>query len=88
MVGPLPHGILGHDPEMAVPRTDMAKAREHLARSTQMRPGLKLKVVYVTGLEQQRRWALVMLDSLRQLSIELEVQADGLAGHGRLHPLP
>jgi peptide/nickel transport system substrate-binding protein len=75
MVGPLPHGMLGHDPNMAVPRTDMAKAREHLAKSTQMRPGLKLKVVHVVGLEQQRRWGLVMLDSLRQLGIELEVQA-------------
>ncbi|MGG5817420.1 ABC transporter substrate-binding protein [Falsiroseomonas sp. HW251] len=75
MVGPLPHGILGHDPNLDVPRTDMAKAREHLARSTQMRPGLKLKVVHVVGLEQQRRWSLVMLDSLRQLGIDLDVQA-------------
>lgn len=75
MVGPMPHGILGHDPNMAVPRTDMARAREHLARSAHARGGLKLKVVYVTGLEQQRRWALVMLDSLRQLGIELEIQA-------------
>lgn len=75
MVGPLPNGILGHDPDLQVPRTDMAKAREHLARSSQMRPGLKMKVVHVTGLEQQRRWGLVMLDSLRQLGIELEVQA-------------
>jgi peptide/nickel transport system substrate-binding protein len=75
MVGPMPHGILGHDPNLPVPRTDLARAREHLARSTQMRPGLKLKVVHVVGLEQQRRWGLVMLDSLRQLGIELEVQA-------------
>jgi peptide/nickel transport system substrate-binding protein len=75
MIGPLPHGILGFDPNMEVPRTDLDKARAHLARSSQMRPGLKLKVVYVTGLEQQRRWGLVMLDSLRQIGIELEVQA-------------
>lgn len=75
MVGPLPHGILGHDPDLVVPRTDLARARAHLARSRHAGGGVKLKVVHVVGLEQQRRWGLVMLDSLRQLGIELEVQA-------------
>jgi peptide/nickel transport system substrate-binding protein len=75
MVGPLPHGILGHDPALAVPRTDMARAREFLARSAYPQGGIRLKVVHVIGLEQQRRWALVMLDSLRQLGIGLDIQA-------------
>jgi peptide/nickel transport system substrate-binding protein len=75
MVGPLAHGMLGHDPDMVVPRTDLAKAREHLARSRHAGGGLKMKVVHVVGLEQQRRWGLVMLDALRQIGIELEVQA-------------
>jgi peptide/nickel transport system substrate-binding protein len=75
MVGPMPHGILGHDPDMPVPRTDIARAREFLARSGQAGRPLRLKVVYVVGLEQQRRWSLVMLDSLRQIGIDLDIQA-------------
>jgi peptide/nickel transport system substrate-binding protein len=31
-------------------------------------------MVHVNGLEQQRRWALIMLDSLKALNINLEIQ--------------
>lgn len=74
MVGPLPNGILGHDAKLEVYRTDLAKAREHLARSKSPNGGIKLTMVHVSGLDQQRRWALVMLDSLKQLNIELEIK--------------
>jgi peptide/nickel transport system substrate-binding protein len=74
MTGPLPNGIFGHLPDLAVPRTDLAKAREHLAKSKHPNGGIKLRMVTVTGLEQQRRFALVMLDSLKALNIELEIQ--------------
>lgn len=73
MVGPLPTGIFGHDPALAVPRTDLAKAKEHLARS-QSPNGGKLTMVYVSGLDQQRQWSLVMLDSLKQLGFDLEIK--------------
>jgi peptide/nickel transport system substrate-binding protein len=74
MIGPLPHGILGHDAGLAVPRTDLARAKEHLARSKHPTGGIKLTMVHVSGLDQQRRWALVMLDSLKQLNIELDIK--------------
>lgn len=74
MVGPLPHGILGHDPTLEVYRTDLAKAKEHLARSKHPNGGLKLTMVHVSGLEQQRRWALVLLDSLKPLGFELDIK--------------
>lgn len=74
MVGPLPNGILGHDPTLAVPRTDLAKAKEHLAKSKSPNGGIKLTFVHVSGLEQQRRWALILLDSLKQLNIELDIK--------------
>ena len=74
MIGPLPHGILGHDPSLPVYRTDLAKAKEHLAKSKYPNGGVKLTMVHVSGLDQQRRWALVMLDSLKQLNIELEIK--------------
>lgn len=74
MVGPLPNGILGHNPDLVVYRTDLAKAKEHLAKSKSPNGGIKLTMVHVSGLEQQRRWALIVLDSLKQLNIELEIK--------------
>jgi peptide/nickel transport system substrate-binding protein len=74
MTGPLPEGIFGHDPALPVYRTDLAKAKEHLARSKFPNGGVKLTMVHVSGLDQQRRWALVLLDSLKALNIDLEIK--------------
>lgn len=74
MVGPLPHGILGHDPNLAVPRMDLDKAKEFLAKSKVPNGGIKLSFVYVSGLEQVRRFGLVLLDSLKKLNIELDIK--------------
>jgi len=74
MVGPLPSGIFGHDPNLTVYRKDMAKAREHMARSGTPNGGFKLTTFIIQGLEQQRRWSLILLDSLRQLNIDLEIR--------------
>lgn len=74
MTGPLPDGILGHDPDLEVYRMDLEKAREYLARTEWPEGGLTLRMVHVSGLEQQRRWALIMLDSLKALNIDLDIQ--------------
>lgn len=74
MTGPLPIGILGFDPNLAVYRTDMDKAREFMAKTEKPEGGFTLKMVHVSGLDQQRRWALIMLDSLKQLNINLDIQ--------------
>lgn len=74
MIGPLPRGILGHDPSLAVYKTDLDKAKEHLAKSKTPNGGIKLTMVHVSGLDQQRRWALVMLDSLKKLGIDLDIK--------------
>jgi peptide/nickel transport system substrate-binding protein len=74
MVGPLPHGIFGHDPKLAVPTTDLDKAKEFLAKSKTPNGGIKLTAVHVSGLEQQRRFMLVLLDSLKKLNIELDIK--------------
>jgi peptide/nickel transport system substrate-binding protein len=74
MVGPLPQGILGQDPNLVVPRMDVAKAKEYMAKTAKPEGGFKLKMVYVSGLEQERRWALVLLDSLKALNIGLDIQ--------------
>jgi peptide/nickel transport system substrate-binding protein len=74
MTGPLPQGILGHRPDLAVYRMDLAKAKEHLAKTATPDGGITLRMVHVNGLEQQRRWALIMLDSLKALDIGLDIQ--------------
>jgi len=74
MTGPLPDGIMGHDPKLEVYRTDLAKAKEHLAKSKSPNGGIKLTMVHVSGLEQQRRFALIMLDSLKALNITLDIK--------------
>ncbi|MGH6626488.1 MAG: ABC transporter substrate-binding protein [Burkholderiaceae bacterium] len=74
MVGPLPTGIFGHDPKLAVPRTDLKKAKEFLAKSKFPNGGVKLSINVVSGLDQQRKYALVLLDSLKKLNIELDIK--------------
>jgi peptide/nickel transport system substrate-binding protein len=74
MRGPLPETIAGFDKDLPVYRTDIAKAKEWMAKSSTPSGGIKLVLAHVSGLEQQRRWALVLLDSLRALNIELEIK--------------
>jgi len=74
MTGPLPNGIFGFDPDLDVPRQDLDKAREYLAQTEWADGGLTLRMVHVSGLEQQRRWSLILLDNLRALNIGLEIQ--------------
>ena len=45
-----------------------------MAKTEKPEGGFTLKMFHVSGLEQQRRWALIMLDSLKQLNIDLEIQ--------------
>jgi peptide/nickel transport system substrate-binding protein len=73
MVGPLPSGILGHNPELDVYRQNLDLAREHLAMTDTPEGGITLRMVHVNGLEQQRRWALILLDSLQALNIQLDI---------------
>ena len=73
MVGPLPPGLMS-DPKLKVPRTDLEAARAFLAKSKHPNGGIKLTMVHVTGLEQQRQWALVLLDSLKKIGIELDIR--------------
>ncbi|MBC9176257.1 ABC transporter substrate-binding protein [Pseudoroseomonas ludipueritiae] len=74
MKGPLPESIDGFDKELPIYRTDLEKAKEFLAKSRSPNGGIKLTLAHVSGLEQQRRWALVLLDSLRALNIELDIK--------------
>ena len=74
MHGPLPSGFFGHDPSIDVPRKDLDRAREYLAQTAYPEGGLTLDIVHVVGLEQQRLWCLVLLDSLQELNIDVNIR--------------
>jgi peptide/nickel transport system substrate-binding protein len=74
MVGPLPPGILGADPKLDVPRQDLNKAKEWLAKSKSPTGGFKATYVYVSGLEIERKFGLILLDSLKKLNIDLDIK--------------
>ena len=58
-------------PEM--PRRDLARAREHLAKSKWPDGGLELEYVYVQGLEEERLMGLILIDNLRELDITVKM---------------
>ncbi len=74
MQGPLPPGILGADSKLDVPRQDLNKAKDFLAKSKYPNGGIKVSYVYVTGLEIERKFGLILLDSLKKLNIELDMK--------------
>jgi peptide/nickel transport system substrate-binding protein len=74
MVGPLPHGMEGHDPTLSVPRTDLARAKEYLARSPWPNGGFRLEYTWVTGIDFERKLGLILLNSLKKLNIDLDIK--------------
>ena len=65
--------LKGHIDVPDMPRQDLDKAKEYLAKSEHANGGIKLEYVYVQGLEEERQMGLVLLDNLKELSIELEM---------------
>lgn len=70
---PLPDAMRGHIAVPDIPRKDMAKAREYLARSAYPGGGITLPYVHVAGLEEARRIGLVLLENLKELNINVEI---------------
>ena len=56
-----------------MPRLDLAKAKEHLAKSRWPNGGLELEYVYVQGLEEERLMGLVLIDNLKELDITVKM---------------
>ena len=66
-----------------IPRQDLAKAKEFLAKSAYPNGGIELEYVYVQGLEEERKMGLVLIDNLRQAEHQGEDGAADVAEHGR-----
>ena len=69
---PLPFATKGQI-DLDMPRLDLDKAREYLAKSGHPDGGVTLKYVYVEGLEETRQMGLVLLDNLKDLDIEVQM---------------
>jgi len=55
-----------------IPRRDLAKAKEYLAKS-RYPDGVELEYVYVQGLEEERLMGLVLIDNLKALNITVNM---------------
>ncbi|CAN7496503.1 ABC transporter substrate-binding protein [Neorhizobium tomejilense] len=73
---PLPDAMKGHVAVPGMPRKDLAKAKEYLAKSAYPNGGITLPYVHVAGLEEARRIGLVLLDNLKELGITVEVKPE------------
>jgi peptide/nickel transport system substrate-binding protein len=73
MEGPIPKAFKGHAPNLPVYRTDLAKAKEYLAKAGHPNGGFNLEYVYVAGLEEERLIGLVLLDQLKKLNITVNM---------------
>lgn len=56
-----------------MPRKDIAKAKEYLAKSAFPDGGIELEYVYVQGLEEERLMGLILIDSLQELNITVKM---------------
>ncbi len=70
---PFPFATRGHIDVPGFYRQDLAKAREHLAKSAYPNGGIELEYVYVQGLEEERKMGLVLIDNLGKLNIKVKM---------------
>ena len=56
-----------------MPRHDLAKAKEYLAKSKYPDGGIELDYVYVQGLEEERLMGLVLIDNLKDIDITVNM---------------
>ncbi len=72
---PFPDGLVGHINVSDMPRQDLAKARDYLAKTAWPKGGVQLEYAYVAGLEVERQVGLAMLEALQKLDISVNVTA-------------
>ena len=71
-----PAGMKGQIDVAGLPRQDLAKAKEYLAKSAYPQGGLTLEYYHVAGLEEARRIGLLLLDNLAALNIRVDVRPE------------
>jgi peptide/nickel transport system substrate-binding protein len=72
---PFPDAMTFHATIATIPRRDLDKAHEYLAKTPWAKGGISLDYTYVAGLEVERRIGLALLESLQPLGITVNVVA-------------
>ena len=75
MDSPFPNAITGHTPIKDLPRRNLDRARQYLAKTQWPKGGITLDYTYVAGLEVERRIGLALLESLQPLDIKVNIVA-------------
>lgn len=70
---PFTDDIKGKITVPGMPRMDLAKAKQYLAKSAWPKGGISLEYVYVQGFEEERKIGLVLLDSAKALNIDIKM---------------
>ena len=70
---PFSDPIRGKISVAGMPRKDMAKAKEFLAKTAWPDGGIEIEYVYVEGFEAERQMGLVLIDSLKPLNIGVKM---------------
>jgi peptide/nickel transport system substrate-binding protein len=70
---PFPPAVQGYVKVAEMPRQDLAKARDYLAKSQWPSGGFEIEFVYVQGLEEERQMGLVFIDNLKPLNITVKM---------------
>lgn len=70
---PFGSGVKGHIDVANVPRQDLAKAKEYLAKSAWPDGGFELEYVYVQGYEIERQMGLLLIDNLGKIGIKVNI---------------
>lgn len=71
--GPLAPTLLGVNEDLVYYEPDIERAKEELAKSVEWKDGFEIEYVYVTGLEEERKTGLILLDALSQLNITVTI---------------
>lgn len=71
-VSPFSKGVLGHV-AVDMPRKDMKKAKEYLAKSAYPNGGIELEYVYEGSGDMERQFGLVLMQGLKELNIDVKI---------------
>lgn len=70
---PFTDAIRGHVDIDGIPRQDLEKAKEYMAKSAFPDGGFELEYVYVQGFEIERQFGLLMSEAFKQLNVSVKM---------------
>lgn len=73
LAGPLAPSLPGAKADLKGYETNLDQAKAELAKSAQYAKGFDIEFMYVTGLDEERKTGLIMLDALSKINIKVKV---------------